>query len=116
MGEDDINIHDQWAVESMGPIQDRTREHLGTTDKVILANRRQLLSAIDAVQAGGTAPFGADPALAPEQVGGPDSVDGIAPAGTWGTWWQEQARARLAATPWKAQAPAQPQRSEQVQA
>jgi phenylpropionate dioxygenase-like ring-hydroxylating dioxygenase large terminal subunit len=116
MGEDDINIHDQWAVESMGPIQDRTREHLGTTDKVIMANRRQLLSAIDAVEAGGTAPFGADPALAPEQVGGPDSVDGIAPAGTWGTWWQEQARARQAATPWKAQAPAQPQRSEQVQA
>ena len=29
MGEDDINVHDQWAVESMGAIQDRTREHLG---------------------------------------------------------------------------------------
>ncbi|MEP6791910.1 MAG: Rieske 2Fe-2S domain-containing protein, partial [Ramlibacter sp.] len=26
MGEDDINVHDQWAVESMGAIQDRTRE------------------------------------------------------------------------------------------
>ena len=26
----DINVHDQWAVESMGAIQDRTREHLGT--------------------------------------------------------------------------------------
>ncbi len=25
----DINVHDQWAVESMGAIQDRTREHLG---------------------------------------------------------------------------------------
>jgi phthalate 4,5-dioxygenase len=25
----DINVHDQWAVESPGPIQDRTREHLG---------------------------------------------------------------------------------------
>jgi len=23
----DINVHDQWAVESMGKIQDRTREH-----------------------------------------------------------------------------------------
>ena len=114
MGEDDINVHDQWAVESMGPIQDRTREHLGTTDKVIMANRRQLLAAIEAVQAGGTAPFCADPSRAAEQVGGPDSVDGIAPAGTWGTWWQEQARARLAATPWKAQA--QPHRPEQVQA
>ena len=26
----DINVHDQWAVESMGAIQDRTNEHLGT--------------------------------------------------------------------------------------
>ena len=25
----DINVHDQWAVESQGAIQDRTREHLG---------------------------------------------------------------------------------------
>ena len=32
----DINVHDQWAVESMGPIQDRTREHLGTADKAIV--------------------------------------------------------------------------------
>ena len=26
----DINVHDQWACESLGPIQDRTREHLGS--------------------------------------------------------------------------------------
>ena len=31
----DINVHDQWAVESMGAIQDRTREHLGQSDKAI---------------------------------------------------------------------------------
>ena len=110
MGEDDINVHDQWAVESMGPIQDRTREHLGTTDKVIMANRRQMLAAIDAVQSGGTAPFAADPARAPEQVSGPDTVDGIAPAGTWGTWWREQAAARHRKAPWtdKAETPAVP--------
>lgn len=33
MGEALINIHDQWAVESMGAIADRTREHLGTTTR-----------------------------------------------------------------------------------
>jgi hypothetical protein len=55
MGEEDINVHDQWAVESMGAIQDRTREHLGTSDKVIMANRRMLLKAIETVQAGGVA-------------------------------------------------------------
>ena len=35
MGED-INLHDQWAVESQGPIQDRTREHLGQSDRAIV--------------------------------------------------------------------------------
>ena len=47
MGEEDINVHDQWAVESMGSIQDRTREHLGSSDKVIMANRRLLIKAIE---------------------------------------------------------------------
>jgi phenylpropionate dioxygenase-like ring-hydroxylating dioxygenase large terminal subunit len=36
----DINDHDQWAVESMGAIQDRTRERLGQTDKAIIQYRR----------------------------------------------------------------------------
>jgi len=43
MGED-INVHDQWAVESQGRIQDRTREHLGTTDKAIVARRKLLIA------------------------------------------------------------------------
>src|SRR5205823_8617158 len=47
MGEEDINVHDQWAVESMGEITDRTREHLGASDKAIIANRRVLLKAIE---------------------------------------------------------------------
>ena len=38
----DINVHDQWACESMGAIQDRTQEHLGTSDKAIAAYRRLL--------------------------------------------------------------------------
>jgi phthalate 4,5-dioxygenase len=99
MGEEDINVHDQWAVESMGPIQDRTREHLGTSDKVIMTNRRMLLKAIESVQAGGIAPGAADASLA-SQMQGPDTVDGIAPAGTWSTWWQERVRAKRAGAPW----------------
>ena len=43
----DINVHDQWACESMGAIQDRTREHLGQSDKAISAYRRLLRQAID---------------------------------------------------------------------
>lgn len=105
MGEEDINVHDQWAVESMGPIQDRTREHLGTSDKVIMANRRMLLKAIETVQAGGTAPGVADAALA-LQMQGPDTVDGIAPAGEWPTWWQSRVKAKRDNAPWIAAAPA----------
>ena len=47
----DINVHDQWACESMGTIQDRTREHLGQSDKGISAYRRLLRQAIDDTQA-----------------------------------------------------------------
>lgn len=101
MGEEDINVHDQWAVESMGPIQDRTREHLGTTDKVIMAHRRLLMQAIESVQNGGKAPGMADPGLN-GQMQGPDTVDGIAPAGEWSDWWQSQARAKRERAPWQA--------------
>ena len=99
MGEEDINVHDQWAVESMGAIQDRTREHLGTSDKVIMANRRLLLAAIEAVQQGQPAPGAANPANA-AQMRGPDTVDGIAPAGEWATWWQAQVKAKRDNAPW----------------
>ncbi|MCY7317996.1 MAG: Rieske 2Fe-2S domain-containing protein [Ramlibacter sp.] len=99
MGEDDINVHDQWAVESMGAIQDRTREHLGTSDKVIIANRRVLQKAIETVQAGGVAPGVADACLA-ASMRGPDTVDGIAPAGTWSTWWREQVQLKRQRAPW----------------
>jgi phthalate 4,5-dioxygenase len=101
MGEDDINVHDQWAVESMGAIQDRTREHLGTSDRVIVANRRLLLKAIADVQAGGAAPGAADAAQA-AAMRGPDTVDGIAPAGNWALWCEDRLRARRDGAPWAA--------------
>jgi phenylpropionate dioxygenase-like ring-hydroxylating dioxygenase large terminal subunit len=101
MGEEDINVHDQWAVESMGAIADRTKEHLGTSDKVIIANRRVLLKAIEAVQAGGLPPGAADPANASALVG-PDTVDGIAPAAGWQDWWRAQVQAKRERAPWAA--------------
>jgi phenylpropionate dioxygenase-like ring-hydroxylating dioxygenase large terminal subunit len=99
MGENDINLHDQWAVESMGAIQDRTREHLGTSDKVIMAHRRVLLKAIDTVRAGGVPPM----ALAPHEaaaVTGPDTIDCIAPAATWEQFWRDGVAAKRAGAPW----------------
>ena len=105
MGEEDINVHDQWAVESMGAIQDRTREHLATSDKVIMANRRVLLKAIDTVQNGGVAPGIGDAAEA-GAMRGPDTVDGIAPADAWQAWWQQTALAKRRGAPWLRETPA----------
>ncbi len=59
----DINVHDQWACESMGAIQDRTREHLGQSDKAISAYRRILRGAIEQAGKGGRPPMVLDPAV-----------------------------------------------------
>lgn len=75
----DINVHDQWACESMGPIQDRTREHLGTTDKGIMMFRRQLVKAIEAAQAGEPLPM-QPTARDAGTLTGPPSIDGVAAA------------------------------------
>ena len=101
MGEDDINVHDQWACESMGPIQDRTREHLGTSDRAIMTNRRLLLQAIDDVQAG-RLPLGMAQAEVAAQRIGPETVDGIAPTEGWQTWWQEAVQHKRDGAPWHA--------------
>jgi phenylpropionate dioxygenase-like ring-hydroxylating dioxygenase large terminal subunit len=44
--------HDGWGVESPGAIQDRTAEHLVSTDKAIVAGRKILLQAIRDVEEG----------------------------------------------------------------
>jgi phthalate 4,5-dioxygenase len=48
-----INQQDRAVQESMGPIVDRTREHLGPADKAIIATRLLLFKAIDTVAQGG---------------------------------------------------------------
>jgi nitrite reductase/ring-hydroxylating ferredoxin subunit len=47
-----INTQDYAVQEGMGPICDRTLEHLGTSDRAIIAARQLLLEAIDDVAAG----------------------------------------------------------------
>jgi len=54
-----INAQDRAVQESMGPIVDRTREHLGPADRAIIAARQLLIQAVRTVQAGGD-PRGAD--------------------------------------------------------
>lgn len=83
----DINVHDQWACESMGTIQDRTTEHLGQSDKAIAAYRRQLRQAIDTAKSGGTPLMVLDPNAAPGLTG-PAAIDGVGPTGDWQGYWQ----------------------------
>jgi hypothetical protein len=95
----DINVHDQWACESMGAIQDRTREHLGQSDKVISAYRRILRSAIDAAGNGGTPPMVLDRASA-AKLTGPPAIDGIGPTDDWQGYWQRTEAGRRKAVGW----------------
>jgi phthalate 4,5-dioxygenase len=100
MGQDDINVHDQWACESMGAISDRTQEHLGTTDRAIMAHRRMLLQGMDALQADPAAPL---PGLNTGDTSPPETIDGLAPGAepaTWGAWAQAQMLAKRHAAPW----------------
>jgi hypothetical protein len=86
MGED-INVHDQWAVESQGEIQDRTREHLGFTDKAIVAFRKLLLTAFRQSASGERALMELDAAAAC-RITGPATMDGIGPADAWQDYWR----------------------------
>ncbi|HEY5608639.1 MAG TPA: aromatic ring-hydroxylating dioxygenase subunit alpha, partial [Alphaproteobacteria bacterium] len=83
----DINVHDTWAVESTGPIQDRSAEHLGASDRAITAYRKQLLRALDG---------GARPMLSEAPV----SVDTVASAAGWREEWRAHATQRRGTSAW----------------
>jgi phthalate 4,5-dioxygenase oxygenase subunit len=100
MGED-INLHDQWAVESQGPIQDRTREHLGQSDKGIVAYRKMLLSAIRQVTRGERPLLDLD-ASAAARITGPSTMDGIGPTEGWDRYWRDVDARRRDGAPWRA--------------
>lgn len=57
-----IAMQDASLQESMGPIMDRTREHLTSTDNGIIIARNRLLRAARALAEEGEAPPGTDPA------------------------------------------------------
>jgi len=51
-----VAAQDTWATEGEGTIQDRTQEHLGYSDKIIVIARRMMLKAIQDVQHGDDPP------------------------------------------------------------
>jgi hypothetical protein len=47
-------------TETMGPIYDRSHEHLGTTDQFIIRVRRKLIAMARALRDEGVVPYGVD--------------------------------------------------------
>lgn len=97
----DINVHDQWAVESMGRIQDRTREHLGRGDAAIIRYRLMLRKAIKALQ---TNREDALPMRGSKAAGlkGPLSNDAITSTGDWKEASCRADKQRRTECPWDA--------------
>ncbi|HYB41259.1 MAG TPA: Rieske 2Fe-2S domain-containing protein [Candidatus Methylomirabilis sp.] len=76
-GIDGVNTQDRAVQESMGPVVDRSREHLGPADRAVIQARRLLLQAIRTVSAGGV-PAGIEPvyyALHPAEAVIPRGAD-----------------------------------------
>ena len=98
----DINVHDQWAVEGMGAIQDRTEEHLGSTDAGIVRYRRMLRAAIDSLAAKEEDTLPMRGGIDVTGLVGPLSNDAIADTADWEAASMRADRERRAACPWDA--------------
>ena len=96
----DINVHDQWAVESMGRVQDRTVERLGVSDRAVTANRRLLLRSIAAHAAGRPLPGRPTDAASAAALTGPLAVDTTAPDEGWQQHWRDQEAERRSRSSW----------------
>jgi hypothetical protein len=55
-----IHQQDQAVTESMGPIYDRTQEHLGNSDAMVIRTRRRAINAARALRDEGVVPPGVD--------------------------------------------------------
>jgi hypothetical protein len=82
----------------MGPVQDRTKENLGYSDKAIAAYRRLLVRAIRDVEEGRKPLLTADAAA----YRGPASIDAIGPVDGWEGYWRAQDARRRGLAPWDA--------------
>jgi len=98
----DINVHDQWAVESMGAIQDRTREHLGRGDAAIIRYRLMLRKAIKAIETGHEERLPMQDRQDTPQIVGPLSNDSIAESDDWLAASVAADMERRRAAPWDA--------------
>jgi nitrite reductase/ring-hydroxylating ferredoxin subunit len=97
--EDALGLREQRLAESMGPLQDRSREHAVASDKAILAWRRLLLKQMDALRFGDRLPSAAD-ALQAAAAGGLDSIECLVPARDWLRHCRQAVAARRESAVW----------------
>jgi nitrite reductase/ring-hydroxylating ferredoxin subunit len=66
-----VHLQDQAITESMGPIYDRTKEHLGSSDAMVIRVRRRLIASARALAESGAVPPGAErPEVYQQRSGG----------------------------------------------
>jgi hypothetical protein len=83
-----IRQQDMAMTETMGPIYDRSHEHLGTTDQFIIRVRRKLIASAKALRDQGIVPYGVDHPEVYRQRSG----EAVLPRST--TWWDAYQRMR----------------------
>lgn len=86
----DINVHDQWAVESPGTITDRSRENLVGSDVAISRYRAMLLRSIDTANNDGDASTLPIHRAETGQPLGPEWMDSIMPQGCDRDEWLDE--------------------------
>ena len=86
-GIEDYLNHDSCVTESMGPIYDRSKEHLGVSDKAVIALRKYLLATVKAFQEGVEPPhLVTDPAK--NSFPHIDSIAEVVPSGHWSQYFK----------------------------
>jgi phenylpropionate dioxygenase-like ring-hydroxylating dioxygenase large terminal subunit len=89
-GIDGIFTQDQCVTETMGAVSDRMREHLGSSDQMVIRSRRFAINAARALRQNGTVPFAVDhPEVYRERSGGTFLARGV-------DWWEATAQLRKA--------------------
>jgi phthalate 4,5-dioxygenase len=99
--EDAIGRREQRLAESMGPIQDRTREHMAASDKAIVAYRRMLFKSMDALRFGDRPPSAAA-ALQAGTASGMEAIECLVPARDWQRHCRQAVLARRMQSAWLA--------------
>jgi phenylpropionate dioxygenase-like ring-hydroxylating dioxygenase large terminal subunit len=88
IGYNDFQAQDAFATESQGPVQDRTAEHLGTTDRAIILARQMLLRGVSDVQEGRDPPHVCRDVAASDLSHHVVKAEAVPTTADWRTYWQ----------------------------